>query len=258
MRNAFSITIAVIAIFSSPPSQAESYKPPQASADILKDIDLSGEPVALSIKQAFAACDHGNGKPQCDGNDPNRNTTVLKLKSGAILFDAKMSVDNDGSPFAGKPPSQPITSLLYSDGRSLNADKIRYVAVSGGFDNATGFALGDIAAVIYKDKVAFAIIGDHSRSYRIGEGSVALHTALGHDGCREAGLDGNCKRPRNDSIPSDVIFIVFPGTKKKLCGDAPLPHSASKLCTGLNADNLNQKVEEVGKDAFHALKGTSQ
>jgi len=258
MLNVFYATIAVFALLSASLSRAETYNPPQASADALKGIDLSGDPIAQSFKQAFGACDHGNGKPQCNGNDPNRNTTVLKLKSGAVLFDAKMAVDNDGSPFAGKPPSQPITSLLYPDGKSLNADKIRYVAVSGGFDKATGFALGDVAAVVYKDKVAFAIIGDHSKSYRIGEGSVALHTALGHDGCREPAPDGNCKRPRNDSISSGVTYIVFPGSKKKLCGDAPLPNSAAKLCGGLNADNLNQKVDEVGKESFDALKSASQ
>ncbi|SAK66121.1 Fungal chitosanase [Caballeronia calidae] len=215
--------------------------------------------MADSFRQAFAACDKGNGKPQCDGNDLNRNTTILELNSGAILFDAKMAVDNDGSPFAGKWPSQPQTSLFYSDGRtSINADKIRYIAVPGGFDAKAGFVLGDVAAVIYRDKVAFALVADHSKSYRVGEGSVALHTALGHDGCRQLAPDGNCKRPRNDSIGSGVTYIVFPGTKAKICGDAPLPRSPSKLCNGLNADNLNQKVDEVGKEAFDALKSASK
>jgi hypothetical protein len=287
MRNLLVATAAVLLAHAST-SVAETYTPPAASATALKGIDLSGEPVAASFKKDFADCDtiphavRGVPQTQCFGSrrvkvpnpdnpqqpkhktvrdanlpsdDPNRNTTILKLASGAILFDAKMAIDNDGSPFAGVWPSQPLTSLFYSDGKtSINADRIQYIAVPSGFDRATGFVLGDVAAVVYNGKVEYALVADHSKPFRVGEGSVALHDALGHKGCNERDPGGDCKKPANGSIPGGVTFIAFPGTKSKVCEGLPAAKGPSVLCAGMTPEILGQRIQSVGKASFDALK----
>jgi hypothetical protein len=287
MRNMLIATAAVLLAHASI-GAAETYTPPAASATALKGIDLSGEPVAASFKKDFADCDtiphtvRGVPQTQCFGSrrvkvpnpanpqqpkyetvrdaslpsdDPNRNTTILKLASRAILFDAKMGIDNDGSPFAGVWPSNQQTSLFYSDGKtSINADRIQYIAVPSGFDRETGFALGDVAAVVYNDKVEYALVADHSKPFRIGEGSVALHDAIGHKGCNERALDGDCKKPANGSIPNGVTFIAFPGTKSKVCEGLAAPKASNVLCAGMTPEMLGQRIQSVGKASFDALK----
>lgn len=287
MRNAL-LAAAIVTLGMASTCDAETYVPPPASADALKGIYLSGPSVAGDFKKDFADCDRiphvvkAVAQSQCFGlrrvdmpdpknprkskhtwvkdaslpsSDANNNTIVLKLASGAVLFDAKMGIDNDGSPFAGKWPSNLKTSLFYSDGKtSINADQIRYIAVPSGFDDATGFELGDVAAVIYNGKVEFAVVADHGKSFRIGEGSVALHDALGHQGCQMRAADGNCKTPGSESILGGVTFIVFPDTKENLCKGFPPATSPTRLCPGMTPNMLNQRITDVGQAAFNGLK----
>ncbi|WP_196246403.1 glycoside hydrolase family 75 protein [Ralstonia solanacearum] len=282
---AFAFTVAALALTTH--SNAETFQPPPASRETLSGIDLSGEPIAQSFKKDFDDCDqiphHVRGKPQAQcmgrrkvlpkpgsngqptwvkdeklpGVDPNNNTTLLKLANEAILFDAKMAVDADGSGYAKKQakfPDSPETSLRYSDRTSLDADKVAYAVLPLGFPEATGLTLGDVAAIIYRDKITYAIIGDQSKAFRIGEGSIRLHEALGQNGCLRRDQTGVCTQPRGHSIPKDVIYLVFPGTRSALCPTTQAPIDHHKLCSEITPANINQRVAEVGKAAFEKLK----
>ena len=278
--------MSIAALAFSAHSKAETFLVPPASRHILSGIDLSGDSIAPSFKKDFRDCDriphHVRGKPesQCMGQrkvaskpgsdrrpavvkdenlpgvDPNNNTTLLKLASGPILFDAKMGVDADGSDYArkrAKYPDSPDTSLRYSDKTSLDADKVAYVVLPLGFPEATGLALGDVAAIIYRDKITYAIVGDQGKPFRIGEGSIELHEALGQHGCLQRDKAGVCTRPKDFSIPKDVIYLVFPGTRSTLCAPAQAPADPRKLCPEITPANINERVTEVGKAAFEKL-----
>ena len=269
-----------IVVLASVHCQAEVFTPPAASAQIFQGISLQGTPVAAKYKEAFAECDkthsgEGMFDKQCGlpnstkpGPDPNNNTIFIKLANGTILFDAKMGVDADGSPYAIKhnaPPDNPNTSLTYADGITpLNADKVRYLVIPGPsrknpsvtFMKETGTGLGDVAAIIYDGKMTYAIVGDTSRFHRIGEASMAVHDALGHPGCKRRGANGICTQPVNDSVTKDVVYLIFPGTRAELCGAAPNPfNQVSRLCAGITAANINERLDEVGAAAFKKLKG---
>jgi hypothetical protein len=259
-------------------AHGEIFSAPPKSAVLLQGVDLTGTPIAPRIKKDFSDCDripHSvQGKPQAScmgrkrvngkwvadpmlpGADPNRNTALLKLSDGTILFDAKMAVDADGSDYAKEHnsfPDSPDTSLRYSNNSSLDADKVPYVVLPIGFPQATGLKLGDVAAVVYEDRIAFAVVGDQSKSFRVGEGSMALHDALGQNGCarRQAGI---CTQPKGHSIPSNVVFLIFPNTRKKLCQDEPLTSNPTRLCAGVTPDNINERITSVGQEAFGKLK----
>ena len=135
-----------------------------------------------------------------------------------------MAIDADG-PAAGvgrlsgsqlDPDSgQNDTSFHFCDtDQALPSEAVPYIVLPGAtFRSNTGLALGDVALVIFKDKIAAAICGDIGPSRKIGEGSIRLHEALhppAPDPCSERQADGSCKRILNDSIDEDVLFFVFP------------------------------------------------
>lgn len=277
MRLSVRAGIASLVALGSIHCQAETFAPPTASADVFQGMALDGTPVGDNYKAAFAECDKthsgegmydtqcgtpGSAKP---GPDPNNNTALLKLASGALLFDAKMSVDANGSAYALKhvvAPEVATTALTYADGKSLDAEKVRYIALPGPsrknptvtFAKETGAGLGDVAAVIYDGKITYAIVGDTSRFHRIGDASMAVHDALGHAACSKKASNGACAQPARASVPKEVVYLVFPGTRAELCGAttaSPVP--SARLCDAVTAANINDRIDAVGSAAFKKL-----
>ena len=170
--------------------------------------------------------------------DPNLNHALLKFADGTIFFDAKMSVDADGSEYArrraGDGVNQSETSLKIG-GKSMDAAKVPFIVIpqeassTSSFKSETEVGLGDIAVVIYKDKIVYAIVADEGPSCRIGEGSIRLHEKLGHHICRDA----QCLNIRDYSIEKDVLYFIF-------------PNSDIRKINGLTLNNLNQKIEIEG------------
>lgn len=97
-----------------------------------------------------------------------------------------------------------------------------------------GIGLGDVAAVIHKNKIEFALFADeygHQHlEEQLGEGSIALHRALGH----ETIIDGKLI---DEAIDAHVITIVF--SASGIEGDAQTP----------------EKIRAVGRKLFIALGG---
>jgi hypothetical protein len=132
-----------------------------------------------------------------------------------FVFVSKMTIDTDGAGDAWKhdPAGQPETSLRYPDQSSLDPSKIPYFVLPLGLaERHPGVRLGDVAAVIYKGRVAYAIYGDEGPPQKIGEGSIAL--------ARELGIDAD---PVVGGADEGVEFVVFPGS-----GDG-LPLSPSEI-----------------------------
>ena len=200
-----------------------SFTPPDVSAALCENVPFeSAFDTAIDNKAAFDAFDQ---TPE-GMNDPSRCKALLAFPDGTIFWSSKMAIDADG-PAAGvgrlsgsqlDPDSgQNDTSFHFCDtDQALPSEAVPYIVLPGAtFRSNTGLALGDVALVIFKDKIAAAICGDIGPSRKIGEGSIRLHEALhppAPDPCSLRQLDGSCERILNDSIDEDVLFFVFPNS----------------------------------------------
>lgn len=253
---ALALTMPNLPLFSGKSPAQSTYIVPTASATLASGIDFaSGKPVDDKIRDRFSECDHHD---VCDGKvltqfkcstDPSRNTVFLTLAGGVLFYDAKMGIDADGSQLAQKESGtdQAATSFRYPlpDSPSLDADKIPYIVVPGGdFRTSLGIELGDIAAVIYRDRLAYAIVGDVGPKCKIGEGSMQMHEELGHPGCAKRDDQGVCIHSSSSGIAGEGLYFVF-------------PHSKDKIISGLTPANINERLTTEGKKLFESLQPAS-
>jgi len=192
-----------------------SFTPPEASAGLCENVPFdSASDTAIDNKAAFDAFDQ---TPQ-GKNDPSQCKALLAFPDGTIFWSSKMAIDADG-PAAGvgrlsgsqldPDTGQNDTTLHFCDtDEGLPSEAVPYIVLPGAtFRTNTGLAIGDVALVIFKDKIAAAVCGDIGPSKKIGEGSIRLHEALhppAPDPC-------SLRQPiLNASIEEDVLFFVFP------------------------------------------------
>ena len=227
-----------------------AFTPPAASAGQCDGVPFDkAVNVATENKAAFDAFD----KTSAGNNDPSKCKALLKFRSdGTIFWSSKMAIDADGP--AAEPgrrtgsqldpgSGQDDTSLHFSNGRGLPSETIPYIVLPGGsFRGNTGLALGDVAVVIFKDKITAAICGDMGPTKKIGEGSIRVHEAF-HPPVPDPCIrddNGFCRRIHNVSIGEDVLFFVFPG---------------SAFDEDLNAESLEGRIRERAFALFNKLRG---
>lgn len=175
-----------------------TYKPEGLAIHMLDDI-----PALFNHPDTKIIVEHFKGKK-----------FMCKLPDGEIYFDSKLSLDADGSPYwvQDKPNSQPNTSAHFVDRRNLDADRINYFVLPGGFYKNHKICIGDIAVVIRGVRKAFACFGDVGPPHSLGEGSISLHRELGNETVNgrhsKSGGTFNAKA----GIDNGVITIVFPGS----------------------------------------------
>jgi hypothetical protein len=151
---------------------------------------------------------------------PTVSTLVVKTKTGtAVTFTSKMAIDADGEgglwkmdktdKLHGNDGSK--TAAKYANGRSLDPRNIPYIVIPGDFGKThPGVHLGDCAAVTYKLRTSYAIVGDVGPNGVLGEGSPSLARSLTINPDPNKG---------GVSTPS-VTYVILPGTK-----GADLPRS---------------------------------
>lgn len=140
-------------------------------------------------------------------------------KSSAVFWTADFDIDCDGQRTTQcnentDPSFQPETAWPQSNGQPLNSATLPFIVVplkSSKFDysahNITG---GTVAAVVYQNKVAYAVVGDLGPTGIIGEGSYELAEQLG--------INPN---PATGGVGGTVVsFILFPGVKASPIEDA--------------------------------------
>lgn len=206
------------------PASLNDYQPPKpALARLGKIADLL--PYATPINRRF-----GGGKK------------ILRLPNGALFIDAGLNVDADGSPRVREIDpdyGQVPTSLSFDDEEGqrqwVDAEQVPYIVLPLKFYKDMGVQLGDVAAVIWKKRVVFAIFADEGPQNLLGEGSVALTEKLGFDPWEMR----NGTHQIVNGIEDDVLMIVFPRS-------AP---------DGLTPENINQKTVERARPLFEALGG---
>lgn len=129
----------------------------------------------------------------------------------AVFWKADMDIDCDGQSGArcnrtADPWFQPSTAYQQSDGRYLNSEILPFIVVpapSGIWDHrAHGVRGGSVAAVIYGDRVQYAVVGDTGPPDVIGEASYATARGLGIS-----------PDPGTGGVASGVTYVVFKNTR---------------------------------------------
>lgn len=162
-----------------------------------------------------------------------------------LMYTSSMAIDADGmgDDGVGGEALDPLygqndTSLHYAgSGKPLDARYVRYFVLPEGFNgqgNHPPVYLGDVAAVLYNGKLAYAIFGDagavqHGLGSQLGEGSMALAEDLGIP-----------NDPANGGVANGVTYIIFPGS-------GPNPTDV------LSSDQMNS----IGHDLFVAAGGSA-
>lgn len=235
------------------------FKPPTASKKLLEGVPFdTATDTAIAAKARYDAFDK---TPKGKG-DPSKCKAILKFPNGTVFWSSKMAVDADGAPSApGRPDGKeldpgsgdPKTSFTFGPKKYLSSEAHHYIVLTQAPDengDGSGKAFhpdlhkGDVAIVIYKDKISAAICGDFGPVRRIGEGSIRVHEDFhppGPDPCKKRDKDdGHCLRILNASINEDVLFFVFPGSD---FGDTLTPSTIETL------------VKERAFALFNQLKG---
>ena len=142
--------------------------------------------------------------------DDDTGATVNICKSGSAFFwKADMDIDCDGitTSHCNKhrdPWYQPQTSFRTSKGRWFQSDSTHYFVVplpSSRFDyRRAGIRPGSVGAIIYRNRMVYAVFADEGPNNIIGEASVATANALGIN-----------SDPKTGGADSGVTYIVFPG-----------------------------------------------
>ncbi|WP_329462214.1 glycoside hydrolase family 75 protein [Streptomyces sp. NBC_01431] len=132
-------------------------------------------------------------------------------KNGAVFWKADLDIVCDGRTSRAcnrktDPWFQPDTSFHQSDDQPLSAEKLPFVVVPspGPIWNyaSSGIKGGSVAAVIYRNKVVYAVVGDTGPSGITGEASYATAKALGMD-----------PDPKTGGADSGVTYILFKGSE---------------------------------------------
>ncbi|MET9890459.1 glycoside hydrolase family 75 protein [Streptomyces sp. NPDC006465] len=164
-----------------------------------------------------------NGRYRSD--DGTRADIPVCGAEGAVFWTADMDIDCDGRPgplcnSRTDPLFSDSTAFQQSDGRYLSAETLPYVVVpapSGIWNYRDhGIGAGSVAAVIYQDRVQYAVVGDTGPQDIIGEASYATAKVLGIR-----------PDPRGGGTPSGVTYIVFKNSRV-----SPIEDRAAAVAAG--------------------------
>lgn len=110
--------------------------------------------------------------------------------SSAFLTLSDLDLDTDGvrEPGIHYESTHQSRTSLDPKGEWLNSNALNFIVVPIGFSERHGSAvgIGTLATVVYAGRVAHSVVADLGPRQKFGEGSIALHRALGfervHDG----------------------------------------------------------------------------
>lgn len=104
-----------------------------------------------------------------------------------------------------------------SQRRYVNSREIPFVVLSRKVRRMIGASLGDVV-VVHRPKTGktvYAVFADSGPSWGLGEGSIALHNAVGNNPIyRRSGVD---RAKRN--VTDDVVYLVFPNSTVRPTAD---------------------------------------
>ncbi|MFF9767998.1 glycoside hydrolase family 75 protein [Streptomyces sp. NPDC053086] len=184
--------------------------PAHASAAASPKSAQEGSVGAAALLAKVTSCSQiSSGKYKTD--DETSATIPVCGKNGAVFWKADMDIDCDGQRTTNcnedrDPWYQDDTAFHQSDGKPLKAETLPYVVVpsTSSIWNYSGAGIkgGGVVAVIYNNKVEYAVVGDTGPTKIIGEASYATAKALGID-----------PDPETGGVDSGVTYILFKNSK---------------------------------------------
>ena len=163
-------------------------------------------PTAAQLLAKVSSCTvASHGKYATD--DGESSTVNICKKGSAFFWKADMDIDCDGIRTSNcnentDPWYQDDTAFHQSNGKPLKADSLPYVVVPSSSSiwnySSAGIKGGDVVAVIYNNKVEYAVVGDTGPTKIIGKASYTTAQALG--------IDSN---PETGGTDSGVTYILF-------------------------------------------------
>lgn len=179
--------------------------PPRTAAGAAQDRAEGAVTAADLLAKVGTCAEISNGRYRTDENSPA--TVPVCGAQGAVFWKADLDIDCDGQATAhcngqADPLYSPGTAYVQSDGQPLNAETLPYIVVPAASSRwspgASGVRGGSVAAVVYQDRVQYAVVGDTGPSDLIGEASYATARGLGIS-----------SGPSDGGVPSGVTYIVF-------------------------------------------------
>jgi hypothetical protein len=170
-------------------------------------------PTAEQLLAKVKSCDNPVTKsPLQTDEDAPSDVNVCGLK-GAVFMKADMDIDCDGQETDQCNSDtdccfQNDTTFHQSNGDPLNSAELPYIVLPEASDNwdwkDNGIDGGSVVAVIYNNKVSYAVFGDTDSPNKAGEASYATAKSLGID-----------PDPKSGGVDDGVTYIVFSDTTAK-------------------------------------------
>lgn len=143
---------------------------------------------------------------------------VTPERPSVLYFDAKLALDTDAaSGLTGADAThQKKTSYWDQDNNFIDANKIPYFVLPkypGDFWWTFGIRPFDIAAIIFKTRVVYAVFADQGPPDQLGEASIEVHRLLGLERVHDGHVtDRSFSTGGKKEIEEFVQTIVFPGS----------------------------------------------
>ncbi|MFI6347716.1 glycoside hydrolase family 75 protein [Streptomyces sp. NPDC050560] len=185
-----------------------AFASPTPTASAAPAAPTAGPSASELLAKAQSGCDPAsNGKYATD--EGGAETISICANGSAYTWTSDLDIDCDGVTTdrcnsSTDPAYQDQTSFQTSTGEPFTADVTHFYVIplpSSRFDYGdAGISPGSVAAVVYNDKVVYAVFADEGPDSIIGEASYATAQALGID-----------PDPATGGTEGPVTFIVFPG-----------------------------------------------
>ncbi|MGX4694019.1 glycoside hydrolase family 75 protein [Streptomyces sp. JNUCC 63] len=233
------------------PAPTVPHRPRQEPAPVARS-DGAGPVRAADLLAMVRRCSPvSRGRYRLDAGAP-ATVPICGLR-GAVFWKADMDIDCDGRPTARcnrrtDPHFSPGAAYTQSNGRRLNAERLPYIvlpAASRIWDHcAHGVGGGSVAAVVYGDRVEYAVVGDIGPRDIIGEASYAT--------ARRLGIPAD---PSTGGVGSGVTYIVFKHSRIDAIEDhAAAVATGERLARRLLADRTGREDGETAREG----DGTAQ
>lgn len=182
--------------------------PVEAPVDVPVDAPVSADELLAEVRSCAQI---SRGRYRTDVNRAKATVRVCGT-ADAVFWKADMDIDCDGRRTEAcntrtDPCFQPQTAFRGSRGTPLDSAALPYVVVPAPgrtWDyRASGLTGGSVVAVVHRDRVRYAVIGDTGPVGIIGEGSYALAEELGID-----------PHPTTGGAASGVTYIAFKDSRR--------------------------------------------
>lgn len=180
---------------------------------VLPFLAACAPPDAADLLELTSGCEPVEGAQTLKADPEAAPSVKICQLEGAVWWRADLDVDCDGSTAdvcLGAEGYDAGTAAVGPDGESISATEVAYVTVPppSTFDyEAAGIALGNAVAVLHRDQVVYAPVGNEGDEDLVGEGSYALAEALGVN--------------PDEGAPKNVTYIVFTGDATVTPIDSP-------------------------------------